>query len=347
MKKLIIPALAIAVICAVGVDVMAKKKQKAAAPAPEVQLPVTGERVLLFNSGFELDSRVVPDKPGSQRLITVGTDNSVPAPNKWGMQPVRQGGYVRTIGNTLTEGYDTLCSRASIIDDPTQNNKPNKVMEFWIYDIAQGKGKSRVQLDAGGVNLSEFYQSVRVYLHPDMAALKDIEKGDAWLTLLEWWNDPPEKGNLWLSRSVWRISVNLAKAQGVGEDLYFDIHGQDVYRETPESPSKFPTLWEERRTDLPVKFGKWFTMETYYKDGDENTGRFCMTIQYDGEPKVMVFDIHNRTKSMGKTTPGVRYFSPLKMYTSKQRTLHMKDKNKKFVIYWDDLKIWGVDQKEQ
>lgn len=302
--------------------------------------PFKKEKVLLFTSGFENDTRVVARKPGSQKEVIVGTDHSVQGPNTWGAQPKPEDistGYVKGIGGILTEGEDTLCCYARIVPDPT--NPANKVIMFKNYDIVKGKTKSRVQADASGVNLSEFYQSVRVYLHPDLAALKDMERAWEWLTLLEWWNNPPTAG--WKNPSVFRISLNLAKDKRPGNEIFFDIHGQDVTRETPDAKSKFTNLWTDRNRDLPIQFGKWMTLRTYYKEGNgPEDGRFILTVQYDGEKEKRVFDVKDQTRGTGKPTWGVPYFSPMKFYTAKHMTDYMREKGKKFEIYWDDLNIW-------
>ncbi len=296
--------------------------------------------IMLFNSGFEAGTEVVPAVVGEQKMRVTGTDLSVSAPNKWGTITRNDiPSFVRNIGPMIREGEDSLYSYAKIIPDPTQIARPNKVMVFRIIDIAPGKEKSRVQLDAGGTNLTDFYQSVRVYFHPDMAYLKQLARAYDWLTLLEWWNDSTT-AEAWENGTVYRLSLNLAKAAGVGENLYFDIHGQDVTRPAPGAASHFENVWSDRNTSIPIQYGKWFTMETHFKEGDASTGQFTLTIQFDGEEKQTVFDIQGRTKGANKTEPGVYYFSPLKFYSGPIYVTHMKDGGKTFEVLWDDLKIW-------
>ncbi len=66
-----------------------------------------------------------------------------------------------------------------------------------------------------------------------------------------------------------------------------------------------------------------------------------MTIQPEGDEKVVVFDVHKVThNSQDKNPDGVTDFNPLKLYTSKELIDFMRNEGKTLQVYWDDFKLW-------
>lgn len=293
-------------------------------------------RILIFNSGFEKNVRVVSKGDGTNEDKFTGADLSVAAPNSWDsfQAPLVKIGLQYAGGDT-TQRY------ARIVPDPV--NPGNKVLTMRIITPNAGD-RSRVQTNAASPELKEMFQSVRVYLHPDMATLRQYPEVIDWLLLAEWWNDS-SRG--WNTPDVYRVSLRLRKEKGTDKDLFFKVDAQTVTYKPEKSESGsgalFHTEWEYVNTDFAIPFGKWMTFEYYIKAGDRETGRFCMAVTPDEGRRIVIFDIKGATQSHLKPAPtGFSFWNPLKFYTSIPITNFMKDNNKAHQVYYDDLKIWEV-----
>ncbi|MDR2040013.1 MAG: hypothetical protein LBQ60_18985 [Bacteroidales bacterium] len=293
-------------------------------------------RIPVFNSGFEDAVHIVSRNEGNNEEKFTGIDHSVAPPNNWDQFQAP----LRSI-NLQYQGGDSTMRFARIVPDPT--NPANKVLTMRIISPNAGD-RSRVQTNASAPEMPEMFQSVRVYLHPDMAALKQYPDVIDWLLLAEWWNDSP-KG--WNTPDVYRVSLRLRKEKGPGNDLFFKVDAQTVTYTSvqPEkgSGAQFHTEWEYVNKDFPVPFGKWMTFEYYIKAGNQQTGRFSMAVTPDGEERSVIFDVQGATQSLLKPSPtGFNMWNPMKFYTSIPVTNYMKGIGKAYQVYFDDLKIWEV-----
>lgn len=312
-------------------------------PAPEK------DRKLLFNSGFESGSVVVPLKPGSSDDDIYGKDLSVGEPNDWtalDYSPYLCNFYIQYEGGDTTQRY------ARIIDDPTKPG--NKVLYFWLgqpnvtpnADKRLFKPKARIQgnfyygqKEAAQEGLKELYQSVRIYLHPDLEVIRRMPEAFTWFTLMEWWNN-----RAWSNTPYpFRMSFGLCKKSVEDSDIYFHLRASN-YEYLPESTKvngKFIKCWDGDNTDIKVPFGKWFTIEYYIKDGDKDSGRFYMTFTPEGGKTEVLYDIKGDTHGIGNPNPsGIKMWHPMKMYTSDRLVNFMMGEGKEIKIYWDDLKVW-------
>lgn len=280
---------------------------------------------LIFQSGFEKDSKVVPR--GSDADI-VGVDNSLNVKIDWSSD--LDIFNIQYQGGNLTQRY------AKIIQEP---GKPeNHVLHFWLNEPNVGGKKGRIQANLyGGEGLKEFYQSERVFLHDDFNTVRTFPDEIHWLTIAEFWN------NITWSQNVpnrYRLTLGIGKPVKEESDLYFIVDGQDCEL-FKDNSQKYTTLWSEINEEVAVPIGKWFTLEYYYKEGNAKNGRFYMSIQPEGEEKKVIFDIIRSTQNSSDLTPdGVTDFNPLKLYTSKKLIDYMNSKNKTLQIYWDDFKLW-------
>lgn len=280
---------------------------------------------LIFQSGFERDSRVI--SRGSDADI-VGVDNSVNMKNDWGND--LDNFNIQYQGGNSTQRY------AKIIQEP---GKPeNHVLQFWLNEPNVGGKKGRIQANLyGGEGLKEFYQSERVFLHDDFNTVRTFPDEIHWLTIAEFWN------NITWSQNVpnrYRLTLGIGKPVKEESDLHFIVDGQDCEL-FEDNSQKYTTLWSEINKEVAVPIGKWFTLEYYYKEGDAKNGRFYMSIQPEGEEKKVIFDIARATQNSNDLTPdGVTDFNPLKLYTSKKLIDYMNSKNKTLQIYWDDFNLW-------
>lgn len=129
-----------------------------------------------------------------------------------------------------------------------------------------------------------------------------------------------------------QIAVGLVKPTKGYDQLYFGATGQEP------GPKN---IWLARNFDTPAPIGKWFTLTYYFKDGDQNNGRFTTTIQLDGEQPIKICDVADCTHHpLNPASQGMEVYNPLKLYTSSEVMEYMKSKNKPLRIYWDDLKVW-------
>lgn len=287
--------------------------------------------VLIFQSGFEPGSKVI-SRNGDADIV--GIDRSLSDHNDW----VNDFDNHPDIGNfnLQYQGGDSTMRYAKIIAEP--GNQSNHVLHFWL-DAPNVEGKKgRIQGNIYGNNgLFEFSQSVRVYLHDDFNTVKKIPKKISWLTIAEFWN------NITWSQNVpyrFRVTLGLGKnVEGEG-DLNFILDAEDCQL-FENGGQKYTTIWAEKNENVKVPVGKWFTLDLYYKEGNNETGKFYLAMTPEGEKKQVIFNLTRITHNTEDPHPdGVGDFNPIKLYTSKELISFMKSKGRTLQIYWDDYKLW-------
>ena len=294
------------------------------------------EPVLIFQSGFEPDSRIIPR--GSDEDIT-GSDKSLNEKNDW-VKDLDDNSLIGNF-NLQYQGGDSTQRIAKIIPEP--GNPDNHVLWFRLNDSNVGGSKGRIQANLYGAStgLKEFSQSVRLFLPEDMNAVRTFPDKIHWLTIAEFWN------NITWSQSVpygFRITLGIGKPVADESDLYFILDAQDCEL-FEDGKQKYTTLWSEINQQVKVPVGKWFTMDYYYKEGNNETGRFYMAIHPEGGEREVIFDVTNYTHNSHDSSPdGVTHFNPLKLYTSKKLIDYMRSENKALEIFWDDFKLWKDKQ---
>ena len=293
---------------------------------------------LIFQSGFEPDSRVISRGPGvvtihSDADIT-GIDHSVAKPNDW----VNDLDKYPDIGNfnLQYQGGDSTMRYARIIPEP--GNPDNHVLHFWLNEPNVEGKKGRIQANIYGSNgMKEFYQSTRIFLHEDFYTVRTYPDKIHWLTIAEYWN------NITWSQSVpygFRITLGIGKPAEGESDLYFILDAQDCQL-FEGGRQKYTTIWAETNENVKVPIGEWSTLEYYYKEGNEKEGRYYLAIITDQGEKDVIFDLKKITHNTNDPDPdGVSDFNPLKLYTSKGLIDYMNSMGKTLQIYWDDFKLW-------
>ncbi len=216
------------------------------------------------------------------------------------------------------EGGEISQRFAEITADPLHPD--NEVLHFKIIEphirAGGGKKKGRVQLTlADNQCIKEYYQTVSLYLPPDMEYLTQWEEKFSWLSLFEFWNNANWTGE----KNPFRVTVNIVKTEsGPTNALYF-----------------------QAKADHQTPFGKWMKIEVYIKEVDENNGRFYMSITPEGEQKTILFDIVGNTQHAKEKCPdGFSHFQPLKLYTSDRLIEFMKKNGKNLDVYWDAWKVY-------
>jgi hypothetical protein len=296
----------------------------------DIRVSSQQEAELIFQSGFESDTVI---SRGSDADI-VGADTKLPDHKDW----VKDLDNHPNIGNfnLQYQGGDSTMRFAKIIPEPGRPN--NHVLHFWLKEPNVGGSKGRIQANLYGNNgLKEFYQSVRIFLPDDFNTVRTFPKTLHWLTIAEFWN------NITWDQKVpyrFRITLGIGKPVATTSDLYFIVDAEDCEL-FQDNRQKYSTVWAETNTNVKVPIGKWFTMEYYYKEGDQQNGRFYMAITPEKEDQEVVFDLQKITHNTQDPNPdGVSDFNPLKLYTSKDLIEHMKSNAKALQIYWDDFKLW-------
>ncbi|MEX1241420.1 MAG: hypothetical protein WEB30_16990 [Cyclobacteriaceae bacterium] len=291
--------------------------------------PSDGE--LIFQSGFESDSKVIRQREDSD---LAGVDRSLLAHHDW----VNDLDNHPNIGNfnIQYQGGDSTMRYARIIAEP--RNPENHVLHFWLDQPNVDNKKGRIQGNLYGNNgLKEIFQSVRMFLPDDFYAVRTYPREIHWLTIAEFWN------NITWSQAVpygFRITLGIGKLTPQQSDLYFILDAQDCEL-FADGKQKYTTIWAETNKNVKVPIGKWFTMDYYYKEGNDQDGRFYLSITTEGEKKQVVFDLKKITHHTQDPHPdGLGHFNPIKLYTSKELIAHMKRNDKTLQIYWDDLRLW-------
>lgn len=303
----------------------------AACSSDQVSQSTSSGGDLIFQSGFENDSRVVSRNDDSD---LIGSDRSLSAHSDW----VKDLDEHPAIGNfnIQYQGGDSTMRYARIVPEP--GNPENHVLHFWLDQPNVGGGKGRIQGNLyGNEGIKEIYQSVRMFLPEDFNAVRTYPKEIHWLTIAEFWN------NITWSQTVpyrFRITLGIGKPTAAESDLYFILDAEDCEL-FPDGKQKYTTIWAEINKTIKVPIGEWFTMDYYYKEGDEANGRFYLSIEREGQNRQVVFDLKKITHHSQDPAPdGLGHFNPIKLYTSKELIGHMKSQGKTLQIYWDDLKLW-------
>ncbi|MBC7887873.1 MAG: hypothetical protein H7Z13_08280 [Ferruginibacter sp.] len=287
---------------------------------------------LIFQSGFEHTCQVIPYAKSNHKIV--GKDLSLSEKNDWVADLDKR----FTNGNVYINytGGDSTKRFAKIIDEP--GHPSNKVLWFWLNDswlASENQQKARVQVDLYGIRggYKEFYQSIRVFLHNDFNALKKYPAAIKWLTIAEFWNN-----EWWVKTEKYgfRITLGIGKPTAAESDFYFILNAENAGQKE---------VWTQHDHTVKVPVGKWFTMDYYYKEGNNETGRFYMAITPDGEGKKVVYDVKGYTHNTFDPNPGgVTGYNPMKLYTSKEVVGFMKSQDKTLQIYWDDFKLWTNKQ---
>ncbi|MCB9224234.1 MAG: hypothetical protein R2780_02295 [Crocinitomicaceae bacterium] len=231
------------------------------------------------------------------------------------------------------DGSDNQRS-ASIVDDP--DSVGNKVLKFNIKEahIKEGSNKKgRVQLSVHDNKcIKELYEEISLKFHPDLAYIKESSDKFYWFTLFEFWNN----GAWTKEKNTFRVSVNLYKEEGSGNEIYFRVKSDYKNCKTCE----WKEVWGETATAFPVIYGEWMHLELYLKEGDENNGRFMLSVTPEGGSKITLFDIINTTQHPKEKCPdGFTHFEVAKMYTSEDNINYMNSADKELSVFWDNLRL--------
>lgn len=268
---------------------------------------------LLFNTGFA-GTTVERRSDVSDRLTGVDPDfASLSAWEGLSAHPAIGSFWINYEAGTTAQRY------AMIADDPDPAVDGNPVLMFKIISphIVEGdhqKGRVNAYLE-DLTDMGNLSQSVRLFLHPDMAALKDWSATVNWLTLFEFW-----------STDYFRISVSLYKPAGPADRLRFRVSCT-----TRWALGAWTQQWLET-AEYAVPFGRWMTIELAARAGDADTGTFSMAVTDADAGRLVLFNLARLTGN----PEGYTGFNPMKLYTSDALIEYMSASNKALEVYWDD-----------
>lgn len=280
---------------------------------------------LVFQSGYE----DCVGTPSDAHTNITGADGSLAGRNDWTRDleghPDVNGAWIYYEGGDASQRY------ARIIGQP---DKPaNKVLHFWLgdayipYGINALKGRIQASIDCAG--LSEVEIQNRLYLPQDMAVLVDTPMTFGWLTIQEFWNDEVAKPY------PFRISVNIVKPSSA-PGLYLEAKGQTKIT----GEERWQDVWVALASAWKVPVGQWFTLKTYFKEGNATSGRFTLTVTHGANRSRKVVDVTGFTHHPENPAPdGLTKFNPMKLYAPGRLITPMRDSGRALQLYWDDFRL--------
>lgn len=315
------------------------------------------KEVLLFQSGFEEDTKLI--SAGAQSDILVGIDATVSAPNDW-TKFSQKGGYPAAGEfRIFYEGGDLTKRKASLVQDP--KNPKNTVLKFTVYepnvvknekDTAAYKTRIQGQVNGAKDGIQRYYQSVKMYFpSTTMNLLKKYPEQINWYSLAEFWNNAA-----WGSvpADPYRLTVGMGHRPGENNPFYFHFSCDQYriqYKADGKTPEKYvPTdIKNAKNEDFHIPSDTWITVEYYFQEGNwkatetRPAGHFYMAVQIEGGKKMVLFNERVATIHPKNTQPpdGLTVYHPMKFYTNKQIAAYMKANRTPLEIMWDDLKIYS------
>lgn len=230
----------------------------------------------------------------------------------------------------------TAYAYQDIVPDPAGTGRSVLYAES-IDDDTAVSATSRAQMSINiSTSHSVYHSSHRMYLHPDLDALRNrVEKQD-WFTLFEIWNahnaawDGDPAGSA-------RWSFTMYKNAGAGQPFIWKIDGQ--YRQ-PEAVKEDHLLGPHYNSTVPVPLGQWFTLDMYMKRGEGTDGHLVIKITPDGGAQQVLFDIHENTQYPGRPEFQLKSWQPFKLYTSDIVMDWMRGQGKTIGVYYNDFKFY-------
>ena len=283
---------------------------------------------LIFNSGFEPSVDTIEHDSSSLEII--GVDASVSAPNDWenDLEDHPNIGYHKV----QFQGGDETDRLAEIVADPT--NPANNALQYWILNPNSGNN-GRVQGNIYNNNgLHDIFYKTRLFLPSDFNLLKNAPFDFDFMTIMEFWNN----ANWTEEDYMYRIKVNLAKIVETPDSLRIRITGEIRNTETNK--------WDEDvfnifNTNFVVPVQKWMTCKVYFREGDDCSGRFILTITPDGEAETIVHNVRNFTHHPDDPSPdGLSHFNPMKLYTDEEIVDYVRNQGGLLNVFWDDFEFW-------
>ena len=292
----------------------------------------------VFASGFEPGTQIqdIDDLFGD----IIGEDLSVAGPSDW--EGDLEGGLFGEF-RVYYEG-GTLDQRELRLGVDPEDDQ-NQVLEFILRapnvavvdddEVAcndpgeERKGRIQAVLRQNA-NLRQLDYSVRMRLDGGFVLLSGADTPITWLTVAEFWNNLPGQD------FSFRVTMNLNKLDAaVGTPLSWGLHGQT------NDGDGWEDVWthETEPAEIPVPLGEWFELHVGLVEGDAETGRVQVSMDYAGA-SYEIIDRAVYTYHPDDPAPdGLNDLNPLKLYTSGPLLCAVADAGESLVVRWDDLVI--------
>jgi len=246
----------------------------------------------------------------------------------WGLDELAECSASINFVSGSTENYAT----AEMVADPTGTGRT--VLQFGVKDDDPNwSGTSRAQVDMSFSsairNQDILHFSYRMYLHPDLATLKDMpDFGKSWFTLHEFWFEGASGEN---PAGGGRITLYVEEVVAGKLNLRADMQ---------RTKTGQVTLWQEDNLNFNIPFGVWATWDVYLKRGEGTSGNYRVTVTEDGPSNApaTVFDIKKTTFLPDAPERRCGYFAPFKLYAGDVVYDWMRNNGRKLQAYYNDFK---------
>jgi hypothetical protein len=294
--------------------------------------PATGR--LIFRSGFETPSLVGARPQDAIGKTFVDEDTGY----AWGIPWLDERGETY-VSRTQTAGWgEDPHQIVEVIPDPDDPGNlllhTANVSDTVPARSSQARVALRLFPDNANLATRQFYARYRIRLDPALAGVGTASSW-SWFNVIEVKErqEPP----------FFFTGVDLVKE--AGQPIVWQTKG----RHRPPGAESFTTLWEVRNPRAPVPFGKWFTVEYYFRR-DTSTGRILFAVTVDGGRSV-VFDLDQtrpETIPAGFTTseptaascPPLEAWEVMKTYVGPPRDVRAI-LGEPIDAWYDDLEIWS------
>lgn len=297
---------------------------------------------LLFKSGFEADTAIVPlgwrpDSvlPEDQDRTDRTSDRQQPGPRRcthrisgldaasgydWDKDlPCARSHFVYLIGDHQPDAYVT----SDIVTVEGHDGDPTRALHMSVKaDYEPGKSTTRNEwsmfYDEGEHRYEEGYVKYWMKLEDDFVERFPKERPN-WRMMMEW--KEPDSGTTTAKGGTNNYRINIHILMQDGRPLW-EIIGQEV------QPVRI-TEWREVNDDHEVPVGRWFQVEAYMKK-HATDGRVWFAV--DDET---ICDYHGRTEHKDNPLP-LKFWSIFKLYHGTKWIAHEPTHQ-----WIDDVELWS------
>ncbi len=249
-------------------------------------------------------------------------------------------GWPTLRSNALVEGFvinnigGTQYATEQIVQDPVDPARKSMAAHI-INDDPNVSGTTRAQMTLNfkdATNLPIYHTSHRMYLNPDINYLQNYSSATYWFEIFEIWNkhvatwDGDGAGSC-------RWNLSLLKDDGVGQHLYWVIRAEYMQ----PANIAYQRMWNYVNKNVPIPYGKWFTLDMYMKRGEGANGRMTITITPDGGQRQLLFDVINTTIYPGHPEIHLKSWQPFKLYLDDKYLDWMSTNGKSISAYYNDF----------
>lgn len=226
------------------------------------------------------------------------------------------------------EAGDLDDRKAAVVDGALVFDVTNPAIVDPHWNTTKGRIQLGVPINSGGMT-----EYKRFMLSPRMGSLPYYSAG-GWFTIAE-----QMMGHYWHPDTYGaRIHTNLISHDGL---LYL------VFGMTCKPANSY--VWDGYSWTAPIKavhipVGQWVELITYYKEGDQDNGRYVVYIRKPGDIWRKLCDVTGFTYNPDGPVTHCTHHNPCKIYADGSRINHVRDAGGSCQILWDKLFIETGDE---